>query len=136
MRQTEAALSQADDRRDAMGGYDRAAYEFHVSSVLYALGDVPGSVRAMQASNRARPPHERQGSAHANGLLAQRQLEMGHLEAACETWNQFLDAYTVVDSRRADDHFRILRTRIRPHLGNRHAHALYDRSQAVARQTT
>lgn len=54
--ETEAALSKADDRRDAIGGYDQSAYLFHVSSVLYALGDVPGSVKAMQDSNRVRPP--------------------------------------------------------------------------------
>lgn len=136
LNETEAALSKADNRRDAIGGYDRAAYEFHVSSVLYALGDVPGSVKAMQASNRVRPPQEKQGSAHANGLLAQRQLEMGHLEAACATWGRFLDDYEGLSSRRADEHFHTMRLRIRPHLGNRHARALHDRAREMVRQKT
>ncbi|MFJ8333451.1 hypothetical protein [Streptomyces sp. NPDC094437] len=134
LRETEAALAKADNRRDAVGGYDRSAYEFHVSSVLYTLGDVPGSIVAMQASNRARPPAEKQGNAHANGLLAQRQLEVGHLEAACATWGEFLDDYTGLSSARADEHFGILRRRIRPHLRNPRARELAERAREVARQ--
>ncbi|MFG2193138.1 hypothetical protein [Streptomyces sp. NPDC048639] len=132
--ETETALSKADNRREAVGGYDQSAYLFHVSSVLYALRDVPGSVEAMKQSNRARPPMERQGSAHANGLLAQRQLEMGHLEAACSTWSRFLDDYASLSSERADEHFSIMRRRIRPHLANHHARELNARSHEVARQ--
>ncbi|MFF7159340.1 hypothetical protein [Streptomyces sp. NPDC008139] len=89
--ETQAALSKADNRRDAIGGHDQAAYFFHVSSVLHAPGDVAGSIEAMQDSNRVRPPVEKQGRAHANGLLAQRRLEVGHLEASCATWSKFLD---------------------------------------------
>jgi hypothetical protein len=132
--ETEAALSKADNRRDAVGGYDRAAYEFHVSSVLYALGDVPGSIDAMKASNRARPPMEKQGNAHANGLLAQRQLEVGHLEAACATWGDFLDDYVQLSSARADEHFDIMRRRIRPYLSNPRARDLHERARELARQ--
>jgi len=134
LRETEEALSKADNRRDSVGGYDRSAYEFHVSSVLYALGDVPGSIKAMQASNRARPPMEKQGNAHANGLLAQRQLEVGHLEAACATWDVFLDDYATLSSARADEHFDIMRRRIRPHLGNARARELNERAAELARQ--
>lgn len=132
--ETESALSTADNRRDAIGGYDRAAYCFHVSSVLYALGDVPGSVKAMQDSNRARPAVERQGRAHANGLLAQRQLEMGHLEAACATWNAFLNDYERLSSARADEHFTTMRRRLRPHRANRHVRDLTGRAQEIIRQ--
>ncbi|MFM9447515.1 hypothetical protein [Streptomyces acidiscabies] len=134
LRETEEALSKADNRRDAVGGYDRAAYEFHVSSVLYALGDVHGSIDAMKASNRARPSMEKQGNAHANGLLAQRQFEVGHLEAACATWEVFLDDYAALSSARADEHFEIMRRRIRPHLGNARAHELDERARELARQ--
>jgi hypothetical protein len=132
--ETETALSKADNRRDAVGGYDRAAYQFHVSSVLYALGDVPGSIEAMKASNRARPSMEKQGNAHANGLLAQRQLEVGHLEVACATWHEFLDDYASLSSARADEHFGIMRRRIRPHLGNPRARELNERARELSRQ--
>lgn len=131
---TEAALAKADDRRDAIGGYDRAAYHFHVSSVLYALGDVPGSIAAMQESNRARPPVEKQGRAHANGLLAARQLQVGHLEASCDTWGRFLDDYERLSSARADDHFHTMRRGLRPHLKNRHARAVEERARELARR--
>ena len=33
LRETEAALSRADNRRDAVGGYDTAAYHFHEGHV-------------------------------------------------------------------------------------------------------
>lgn len=132
--ETEAALSRADNRRDAVGGYDRAAYCFHVSSVLYALGDVSGSIKAMQDSNRMRPPVEKQGRAHANGLLAQRQLEVGHLEASCATWGEFLDDYAHLSSARADEHLDELRRRIRPYLKNPRAREVHDRARDLARR--
>lgn len=132
--ETQTALSKADNRRDAIGGYDQAAYFFHVSSVLYALGDVPGSIAAMQDSNRVRPPIEKQGRSHANGLLAQRQLEVGHLEASCVTWGKFLDDYEHLSSSRADEHFDALRRRLRPHLKNPHAREVYERARELARQ--
>jgi hypothetical protein len=132
--QTQAALSKADNRRDAIGGYDQAAYFFHVSSVLYALGDVPGSITAMQDSQRVRPPIEKQGRAHASGLIAQRQLEIGHVEASCETWHGFLDDYEHLSSSRADEHFDALRRRLRPHVKNRHAREVYERATELARR--
>ncbi|KUM93150.1 hypothetical protein AQI88_28280 [Streptomyces cellostaticus] len=132
--ETEAALSRADNRRDAIGGYDQAAYFFHQSAVLYALGDVPGSITAMKASNRVRPPMEKQGNAHANGLLAQRQFEVGHIEAACATWNVFLDDYAALSSSRADEHFEIMRRRIRPYLKNARVRELNERAREMARQ--
>lgn len=132
--ETETALSKADGRRDAIGGYDQAAYLFHVSSVRYALGDVHGSITSMQESNRVRPPVEKQGRAHANGLLAQRQLEIGHLEAACDTWHTFLDDYERLSSSRADEHFDTLRSTIRPYLKNPHARQVHDRARQLARQ--
>ncbi|NUS17583.1 MAG: hypothetical protein HOY69_40355 [Streptomyces sp.] len=132
--ETEAALTKADGHRDAIGGYDRAAYLFHVSSVRYALGDISGSITSMQESNRVRPPVEKQGRAHANGLLAQRQLDVGHLEAACDTWQAFLDDYEHLFSSRADEHFDILRTTLRPHLANPHARQVHERARQLARQ--
>ncbi|MFJ9423433.1 hypothetical protein [Streptomyces sp. NPDC101249] len=134
LRETEEALSKADNRRDAIGGYDQAAYFFHQAAVLYALGDVPGSITAMKASNRVRPAVEKQGNAHANGLLAQRQLEVGHVEAACDTWHAFLDDYAALSSSRADEHFDIMRRRIRPYAKNAKVRELNERARELARQ--
>ncbi|MFH8387187.1 hypothetical protein ACH4E7_40815 [Kitasatospora sp. NPDC018058] len=131
LQQTEKALSKAEGRNDHVGGYDIAAYHFHVSSVLYALGDVPGSITAMQQSQRLRPPTEKQGRAHANGVLAQRQLEVGHIERAALTWHNFLDDYETLSSARADDHFRQMLAGIRPHTGNARIRELNERARAL-----
>ena len=134
LRETEAALSKADSRRDAIGGYDESAYQFHSAHVLYELGDLRGSIRALQLSNRVRPVQERQGRVHANGLLAQRELELGHVEAACATWQLFLDDYAFVSSARGDDHFDTMRTSVRPYRRNRAVRELDERADTVARQ--
>ncbi len=114
LRETEQALSRADGRNEALGGYDRAAYEFHVAHVLWELGDRPGSVKALRRSNQARPVHERQGRVHANGLLAARLMDMRHVEEACAEWGHFLDDYATVSSARGDEHFDTLRSGLRP----------------------
>ncbi|MFI9332929.1 hypothetical protein ACIGZJ_36015 [Kitasatospora sp. NPDC052868] len=132
LQETEAALSRAEGRNDAVGGYDRAAYEFHVSHVLYELGDLPGSIGALQRSNRARPSNERQGRVHGLGLLARRQMEYGHVEAACSTWEAFLDDYVAISSVRGDEHFAELQSGIRPHRGLRIAAQLDQRAHEVA----
>ena len=134
--ETEMALSQADGRNDAVGGYDQAAYHFHVSHVLYEFGDLPGSIKELRLSNRARPTSEKQGRVHANGLLARRQMELGHVEAACATWDTFLDDYVTISSVRGDEHLRALRQGLTPHLTNRVVRQLDQRSGEVARQKT
>ncbi|TQF02457.1 hypothetical protein E6W39_09460 [Kitasatospora acidiphila] len=134
LQETEAALSKADGRNDAVGGYDWAAYHFHVSSVLYALGDLPGSIQAMRQSNRTRPVNERQGRLHANGVLAARQWELGHIEAATATWGEFLDDYTTLSTSRGDEHFDKLRASLAAQVGNRQVRRLGERVREVARQ--
>ncbi|CAM5678048.1 hypothetical protein [Streptomyces canarius] len=133
LRETEDALSKADGRNDAVGGYDQAAYLFHVSSVLYALGDLPGSIKAMRQSNRARPAHERQGRVHSNGLLASRQWELGHVDAACATWELFLDDYTALSTSRGDEHFDTLKRHVATRK-SRTVRQLGEHVREVARQ--
>ncbi|NJQ01195.1 hypothetical protein [Streptomyces zingiberis] len=134
LRETEEALSRADGRNDAVGGYDEAAYQFHVSGVLYALGDLPGSIRAMRRSNRARPAHERQGRLHAHGVLAARQWEHGHIDGACETWDRFLTDYAALSTSRGDEHFARLRRLVARRAENRAVRQLRERAEDVARR--
>ncbi|QHC33479.1 hypothetical protein [Streptomyces sp. HF10] len=134
LRETEKALSQADGRNDHIGGYDRAAYEFHVAHVLWELTDRPGSVEALRRSNKARPSGERQGRMHATGLLATRLMEMRHVEEASREWDMFLDDYAGVSSARGDEHFATLRTSIRPYVSLPAVRALDARAREVARQ--
>ncbi|BAU84895.1 regulatory protein [Streptomyces laurentii] len=134
LRETEAALARADGRNDAVGGYDQAAYHFHVSHVLYELGDLPGSITALQRSNRVRSPHERQGRVHAHGVLAARQWERGHVEAACATWDRFLDDYTALSTARGDEHFAVLRGHVAAKPRSRVVRTLGERARVVAEQ--
>lgn len=130
--EAEQALSKADSRRDAIGGYDRTAFLFHVSKVLHEERDLPGSIRAMQASIRIQPPQERQGRVHSYALLAARQLEHGHLDASCASWGRFLDEYEHVSSARGDEHFATMRRHLRPYGQARPVRALAERAREVA----
>ncbi|MFE4018499.1 hypothetical protein ACFXPZ_13910 [Streptomyces sp. NPDC059101] len=108
LRQTETALSRADNRRDAVGGYDQAAYFFHEAHVRWHLGDKAGSITSLHRSNTARSPLERQGRLHCLGVIAERQFRMRHVEAACQTWNAFLDEHVRISSARGDEHLRAM----------------------------
>ncbi|NXY99154.1 hypothetical protein HYE82_33210 [Streptomyces sp. BR123] len=108
LRETEAALSRADDRRDAVGGYDQAAFHFHEAHVMWWIGDREGSVNALRRSNHARSPQERQGRLHALGVIADRQMQMRHIEAATQTWAEFLDLHATLSSTRGDEHMKAL----------------------------
>ncbi|WP_190133296.1 hypothetical protein [Streptomyces mashuensis] len=106
--EAEAALSRADDRRDAVGGYDTAALLFHEAHVRWHLGDQARSITALRCSNAARSPLERQGRLHCLGVIAERQFRMRHIEAACATWNEFLDHHVTLSSARGDEHLRTM----------------------------
>ncbi|MEV3875231.1 hypothetical protein [Streptomyces sp. NPDC049906] len=132
LREAENALSRADDRREAVGGYDRTAWLFHMAHVLHEERDLQGSVRVLQQSIKHQPTQERQGRAHAYAVLAGRQLALGHVDAACHSWGRFLDDYEHVSSARADDHFRTLRGVLRRHAGARPVAALAQRTGDIA----
>ncbi|WP_405980473.1 hypothetical protein [Streptomyces sp. NBC_00158] len=131
LREAEEALGRADDRRESIGGYDRTAYLFHVAHVLNETKDVPGSVRTLRESIRLQPANERQGRLHAYGVLAQRQLSIGHVEAACESWGRFLDEYEALSSARGDEHFEVMNLRLRPHATVRAVRDLRERAHLV-----
>jgi hypothetical protein len=108
LHEAETALSRADDRRDAVGGYDQAAYFFHEAHVRWHLGDQAGSIASLRRSNQARHPLERQGHLHCLGVIAERQFRMRHIEAACQTWNAFLDEHVTLSSARGDNHLKTM----------------------------
>ncbi|MFF0290203.1 hypothetical protein [Streptomyces sp. NPDC005262] len=132
LREAEVALSKADSRRDAVGGYDQAAYQFHVAHVLYETKDLAGSIAALKTSVRAQPKQERQGRLHTNGVMAQRQYELGHIEEACSTWNTFLDDYVGLSTARGDEHFETMRKRLAPYRKVRAVGELAERARQVA----
>ncbi|MET9954556.1 hypothetical protein ABZ135_23850 [Streptomyces sp. NPDC006339] len=132
--EAEAALSRADSKRDAVGGYDQAAFLFHVSHVHYERRDLAGSIKALKSSVRVMSPTERQGRLHANAVLAQRQFEFGHLEESCRTWGRFLDDYEVLSTARGDEHFDKLRALTMPRHTSRAVRDLRERIPEVAKR--
>lgn len=124
----------ASPRREAIGGYDASAYQFHVGQVLYHSRDLEGSIKALQDSLRVQPRQERQGRVHSNGVLAQRQFELGHLDAACATWHRFLDDYSQISTSRGDEHFETMQRRVRPYTKSRVVRDLRERAREVATQ--
>ncbi|MDT0307416.1 hypothetical protein RM780_10620 [Streptomyces sp. DSM 44917] len=135
LREAERALSRAESDAappSAVGGYDRCAYQFHLSSVLYETGDLPGSIDALQQSIRVQPPGERQSRMHAHAVLAGRQFELGHLDAACASWQHFLDDYQYVSTARGDGHLRTMRRRLAAWTRSAPVRELLGRARQVA----
>jgi tetratricopeptide (TPR) repeat protein len=131
MREAEAAMDRAESRGKPLGSYDPAALNYHVAQVRYELGDVHGSIEALQESNRLRFAVYRRGNVRMRALLAERQLQVGHLEEALKTWHAALDDFPLVRSGRADQRFATMRQLIRPHLRHHGAAELFERSESM-----
>ncbi len=134
IRQTESAMSKAESQAETFGGYSLATLEYHTAQVRYALGDVSGSVDSLQSHFRVRDPGN---ESHRSGMrftsmLAERQLAIGHLDAACATWGRVLDGYPSMRSGRVDKHVTEMFRLIRPHLNNGPARSLHERAMTVA----
>ncbi|WP_240107164.1 hypothetical protein [Streptomyces sp. MUM 203J] len=132
LRETEGALARADNRRDAVGGYDEAAYFFHEAHVRWSLGDGEGSVRSLRRSNAARSAEERQGRLHCLGVIAERQFRMRHVEAACATWHAFLDDHVTLSSARGDAHLTAMLRALPAYRGLGAVRELEERARHVA----
>ncbi|GGU88662.1 hypothetical protein GCM10010211_63920 [Streptomyces albospinus] len=131
LREAEVAMDKAESRGKAFGSYDPSALNYHISQVRYELGDVPGSIKAMQESDRVRYSVYRRARVRHRATLAERLLEVGHLEAACATWHLALDDYPLIQSGRADQRMQTMFKLIRPHLKNHAARDLYERARLV-----
>ncbi|WP_240676709.1 tetratricopeptide repeat protein [Streptomyces sp. B27] len=132
LREAETAMDRAESRGKAFGSYDPASLNYHISQVRYELGDVSGAIEAMQQSDKVRYSVYRRARVRHRAMLAERQLEIGRLEAACDTWHQALDDYPMVQSGRADDRMRNMFGLLRSHLKNTTARDLYDRARTIA----
>ncbi|MDH6225249.1 hypothetical protein [Streptomyces sp. MJP52] len=129
--EAEAAMDHAESHVGVIGSYNPAALNYHVSQVRHELGDTPGAIRALQLSDRTRVSTDRVIRIAHRCTTAERQLRIGHLDAACATWHQTLDDYPHIRSGRADERLRTMLGLIRPHLKNAAAHALDDRTRAL-----
>lgn len=138
LQETESAMSKASSRAETFGGYSPATMAYHTAQVRHALGDVAGSVDALQLHFRLRDP---KNESHRSGMrftsmLAERQLALGHLDAACATWDKVLDDYPSIQSGRVDNHIKEMFRLIRPYLKNSAARDLDERARLVAPSLT
>ena len=131
LREAEVAMDKAESQQKIFGSYDPAALNYHTSQVRYELGDVLGAVEAMQQSDRLRYDIYRRTRVKERAILAERQFAVGHLEAACATWNRALDDYPLIQSGRADQRMLNMRQLVKPHLKNHAARSLYERARLV-----
>ncbi|MEU1015815.1 MULTISPECIES: tetratricopeptide repeat protein [unclassified Streptomyces] len=131
LREAEVAMEKAESQSKAFGSYDPSSLLYHTSQVRYELGDVAGSIEAMEQSDRIRQSIYRRARVRHRCTLAERQLERGHLEAACRTWTLALEDYPSLQSGRADERIRTMHSRIRPFMKNHAARDLFERARPI-----
>ncbi|MEV6141352.1 tetratricopeptide repeat protein [Streptomyces sp. NPDC051992] len=103
LREAERAVNQAESQLGTFGGFSSATLAYSTAEVRHALGDTKGSIESLHDHFRLRDSTDMQRSKLIfSSLLAERQLEVGHLEAACATWNSVLDEYPAIHSGRID----------------------------------
>ncbi|AUA11461.1 tetratricopeptide repeat protein [Streptomyces sp. SID8382] len=133
IRETEIAMDKAESQPGTFGGYNPATLAYHVAQVRYGLGDVAGSVASIQLHFRLRDATDsRRSGLRFSAVLAERQLEIGHIEAACATWNRVLDEYPTVHSGRVDERVSKINSLLRPHRSNAAARELYERARNIS----
>ncbi|WP_405938072.1 tetratricopeptide repeat protein [Streptomyces sp. NBC_00726] len=133
LQEAEIAMEKAESHGKVFGSYDPASLNYHTSQVRFEMGDVNGAVAAMQESDRLRYSIYRRTRVKERAILAERQLAVGHLEAACQTWGLALDDYPLVNSGRIDKRMTDMFNLIRPHIRNHDAQALYQRARETVR---
>lgn len=129
IKEADVAMEKAESREKAFGSYGPSSLLYHVSQVKYGLGDIHGSIASMVESQKLRRSDHRRTRVRYQSMLAERQLEVGHLEAACATWNAVLDDYPLVHSGACDERIAKMQILIRPYLKNPHARNLYERGR-------
>jgi tetratricopeptide (TPR) repeat protein len=114
----ERHLARAVDAPEPIGGCDPASLAHQEAAVRAELGDRSGAIQALTASIRHRSVGERRSRAITHARLAELQLDNGDLEAACGTWQRFVQDYPHLQSHRVDSALAAMRARIRPHQNN------------------
>ncbi|MFT2018034.1 tetratricopeptide repeat protein [Streptomyces sp. 796.1] len=138
LQQAEKILGQAEPESDriVVGLATPGLIAYYRAQVEYSLGNVSRSVTAMQEALQPLKGRSRtRRRVLDTGRLADRQCQSGLLEEACSTWSAVLTEYPHVRSGRCDDQMRIMFARLRPHLKNKTARALYERARTTIPHT-
>ncbi|WP_461026069.1 transcriptional regulator [Streptomyces sparsus] len=133
LQEAEVAMDKAESRGKVFGSYDPASLNYHTSQVRFEMGDVHGAVAAMQEADRLRHSIYRRTRVKERAIRAERQLAVGHLEAACQSWGLALDDYPLVNSGRIDKRMTDMFNLIRPHVRNHDAQTLWERARETVR---
>ncbi|MFJ1599909.1 tetratricopeptide repeat protein [Streptomyces sp. NPDC088261] len=119
IRETERSMEKAESAAGTFGGYNPATVAYHTAQVRHALGDVAGSISSLQLHFKLRDETDSQRSElRFSSMLAERQLEIGHLEAACNTWNKVLDRHSAMHSDRLDRHVAMIPSLLNSYRAN------------------
>lgn len=135
LREAERALDKAESRETLARSYGPSALAVQESHVRYEFGDIRGSVKYLEQSQQLCHPVYRRTRVRQGAMLAERQLQLGHLEAACDTWGKVLDEYPLVQSGRCDERISHMFMLIKPHLKNHVARELHERASTVTRMS-
>ncbi|MET8828728.1 tetratricopeptide repeat protein [Streptomyces sp. NPDC004610] len=131
LREAEVAMEKAESQSKTFGSYNPSSLTYHIGQVRYELGDTQGSISALEESDKLRRSTLRRNRVRYLSMLAERQLEIGHLESACETWGKVLEIFPMVQSGQCDQSISRMHSRIGPHLKNNAARELYERARLV-----
>ncbi|QNE75640.1 tetratricopeptide repeat protein [Streptomyces finlayi] len=132
LREAEVAMEKAESQSSTFGSYNPSSLTYHAGQVRYELGDVRGSVKELEESDKLRHGSFKRNRIRYLSMLAERQLEIGHLESACATWSKVVEIYPHVQSGQCDQSISAMQARIRPYLNNQDARSLYERARLVA----
>lgn len=102
----EQDLGRANDGEDEPNRvffYTEASLAHETAAALRDLGDLKGAETQFHRSVRTRRAQFARTHSVTLGYLAAVQAQQGHLDSACETWSQALDAMTGVQSGRAKE---------------------------------
>ncbi|MEV6419777.1 tetratricopeptide repeat protein [Streptomyces sp. NPDC051662] len=127
--ETERSMDAAGSGKVQLGGYTPATLAYHTAQVRYSLGDVAGSVDSLEMHFQLRAPTDsRVTELRFRSMLAERQLELGHLELSCSTWSQVLEEHPGVQSGAVDGFVASINRRLQPYRSNPVAREVYERA--------
>ncbi len=132
LREAEIAMEKAESQSKTFGSYNPSSLAYHIGQVRYELGDVSGSILALTESDKLRHTSFRRNRIRYLSILAERQLEIGHLEEACDTWGKVVEIYPHVKSGQCDEKISTMAKRISPYVKNRNVRALRERARVIA----
>ncbi|MFF3261388.1 tetratricopeptide repeat protein [Streptomyces sp. NPDC002932] len=132
LKEAERAVNQAESQLGTFGGFSSATLAYSTAEVRHALGDTKGSVESLYDHFRLRDSSDSKRSEIKFGaMLAERQLKIGHLEAACATWATALDSYPGIHSGRVDEQVKRIPSLLFPYRSNPVARQMYERSREL-----